>query len=466
MSVSTAGAKSAPGGALHLKRTLKLRDLILFGIIAIQPVAPMSSFGVLHENGHGHVVTAVLIAMVAMLLTGISYGRMAQVYPNAGSAFVYVAREVHPALGWVTGWSMLMDYVINPMICTIWCAQQAAILVPAVPLWSWKCVFAAAFTLLNIRGIQSSARLNTFLAAGMGVVVILVIGAAVQHLGRTEGVDAAFLTRPFYDPANFSWGALFRGTSIAVLTYIGFDSISTLSEEVENPRRNVLLATILTCLTIGLLAAVEVYLAQLVWPAGQSFPNVDTAYVTVAARTWPPLLAILGLTLVVANFGSGTAAQLGAARLLYSMGRSNALPARFFGVLEPRTSIPRNNVLLVGAIVLGGSFVVSFGLGAEMLNFGALIGFMGVNWAAFLHYYIKAKSRTAWDAIAPLTGFLICFALWISLGTPAKWVGLTWMLVGLSLGAWRTRWFRLKFSFDPVDSLPAHAGPRRTNARD
>ncbi len=442
MNAVTAETKADEGPLLHLKRTLKLRDLILFGIIAIQPVAPMSSFGVLYENDHGHVVTALLIAMVAMLLTGISYGRMARVYPSAGSAFVYVAREIHPSLGWVTGWSMLMDYVLNPMICTIWCAQQTALLVPAVPVWIWKCGFAVIFTLLNIRGIQSSARVNAGLAAGMGVVVVIVVAAAVRHVAALPHVDAAFLTRPFYDPATFSFSALFRGTSIAVLTYIGFDSISTLSEEVENPRRNVLLATVLTCLAIGVLSAIEVYLAQLVWPAGEKFPDVDTAYVTVAARAWSPLLLILGVTLLAANFGSGVAAQLGAARLLYSMGRSNALPERFFGRLDRRTLIPRNNVLLVGAVVLGGAFTMSFGLGAEMLNFGALIGFMGVNWAAFLSYYWRAPRRTLWDAVLPLTGFAICFALWISLGTPAKLIGLAWMLVGLALGAWRTNWFR------------------------
>jgi len=110
--------------------------------------------------------------------------------------------------------------------------------------------------------------------------------------------------------------------------------------------------------------------------------------------------------------------------------------------------VPRNNVLLVGAVVLVGSFVISFGLGAEMLNFGALIGFMGVNWAAFLHFYVRAPQRSLWNAVAPLAGFVICFALWISLGAPAKIVGLIWMLVGLALGAWRTNWFRRKFSFD------------------
>src|SRR5262249_9518543 len=191
--------------------------------------------------------------------------------------------------------------------------------------------------------------------------------------------DPAFFTRPFYDPQTFSYGGLFGCTSIAVLTYIGFDGISTLSEETENPRRNILLATVLTCLVIGVLSAAEVYVGQLVWPASEKFPDVDTAYVFVAGRTWKPLFGIVGFTLLVANMGSGMAAHLGAARLLYGMGRSNALPKGFFGAIDPRHHIPRNNVLFVGAIVLAGAFFISYALGAEMLNFGALIAFMGVN---------------------------------------------------------------------------------------
>src|SRR5262249_48300232 len=161
------------------------------------------------------------------------------------------------------------------------------------------------------------------------------------------------------------------------------------SEEAENPRRNILLATVLTCFVIGVLSAIEVYAAQLIWPASQPFPNIDTAFTYVAGRAWAPLFAVVGFTLLVANFGSGMGAQLRAARLLYGMGRSKALPQSFFGVLEPKHRVPRNNVIFVGLIALGGAFVLSYGLGAEMLNFGALIAFMGVNLAAFLRYNVR-----------------------------------------------------------------------------
>src|SRR5215470_14357323 len=182
-------------------------------MIVLQPVAPMSAFGALSDRGHGHVVTAVLIAMVAMMATAISYGRMAQVYPSAGSAFTYVAQEIHPAAGYITGWSMVMDYIVNPLICTVWCAGQAHEFAPAIPIWGWKIFFAVVFV------------------------------SAIRYITGHPHNDPNFFIRPFYDPATFTTDNLFGCTSLAVLTYIGFDAISTLSEEAENPKRNILLAT-------------------------------------------------------------------------------------------------------------------------------------------------------------------------------------------------------------------------------
>jgi amino acid transporter len=436
------------GEAPRLRRTLTLWDLILYGVIVIQPVAPMSAFGALSERGRGHVVTAILIAMVAMLFTGISYGRMARVYPSAGSAFTYVAREIHPSLGYVTGWSMVMDYMLNPLICIIWCAQQAHEFAPGLPVWVWKIIFAAVFTLLNIRGIKTSARVNAGMAAGMSAVIIVIFVAAVRYILGHPHNDPSYFTRPFYDPQTFTWSGLFGCTAIAVLTYIGFDGISTLSEEAENPRRNILLATVLTCVVIGLLSAAEVYVAQLIWPASEPFPNPDTAYVYAAARAWAPLFGIVGVTLVVANFGSGLGAQIGAARLLYGMGRSNALPQSFFGAVDAKHRIPRNNVLFVGAIALIGSFFLSFGRGIELLNFGALIAFMGVNAAAFVHYFVRAQEKKVWNLIPPVLGFFICLALWVSLSGPAKILGSIWMIAGIIFGLWKTRGFREPLSFE------------------
>jgi putrescine importer len=440
--------EATASGGPQLRRTLTLWDLLLYGIIVLQPVAPMSAFGALSDRGHGHVVTAILIAMVAMLCTAVSYGRMARVYPSAGSAFTYVAREIHPAAGYVTGWSMVMDYIVNPLICTIWCAGQAHEFAPGLPVWGWKIFFAVVFTLLNMQGIKTSARVNTALAAGMSAVVVLVFVTTIRYIFGHPHSAPGFFTRPFYDPQTFTFSDLFGCTSLAVLTYIGFDGISTLSEEAENPRRNILLATVLTCLAVGILSASEVYVAQLVWPASEPFPNQDTAYVYAAARTWAPLFTILGATLLVANFGSGMGAQIGAARLLYGMGKSNALPKSFFGKIDAKHHVPRNNVVFIGVIVLVGSFFLTFEKGIELLNYGALIAFMGVNASSFMHYFVRQPEKRVTNFITPMVGFFVCLGLWWNLSVSAKIVGTIWMAAGIAFGVWKTNWFREPLSFD------------------
>ncbi len=439
----------------RLRRSLTLWDLILYGVIVVQPVAPMSVFGVLSERSHGHVVTTILIAMVAMLFTAISYGRMARVYPSAGSAFTYVGQEINPALGYITGWGMVMDYLLNPLICTIWCSQQAHVFAPGVPYWAWVIFFVLLFTGLNVRGVKTSARVNAGLATGMGVVIAIFFVVAARYVFGHPHAGTAFFLEPFYDPKTWNSKAILGGTSIAVLTYIGFDGISTLSEEVENPRRNILLATVLTCLVIGILSAVEVYAAQLIWPSWMPFPNVDTAFVHVAARAWHPMLAIVGVTLLVANFGSAMGAQLGAARLLYGMGRSEALPKSFFGKVDPERHVPRNNVIFVGLIAVIGAFIMSFGLGAQMLNFGALIAFMGVNAAAFIHYFVRAEEKKLTHFLPPVAGFCICLLLWVNLSHTAILAGVTWMAIGISFGAWKTHGFRknlINFELPPDEA--------------
>ena len=426
-----------------LRRSLKLWHLVLYGIIIIQPTAPMSIYGVVNNAAGGHVVTTILIAMVAMLFTAVSYGRMARVYPSAGSAFTYVARELHPLGGYVVGWSMLMDYMLNPIICAIWCSVAAHDIVPQIPYAAWALAIVVVFTSLNLRGVQASARVNAFLALGMSIVVVVFLAYAFHYIATVMRPIGGAWLRPFYDPATFASGTLLHGTSIAVLTYIGFDGISTMSEEVENPRRNIMLGTVLTCLAIGILSAVEAYAAQLAWPVRYFAPEIlDTAYVHVALRVGGRFLfLLLNGTLLVANMGSGMAAQFGAARLLYGMGRENALPRRFFGVTSKRTAIPRNNVLLLGVVTLIGCFVLTFDRGAELLNFGAFIAFMGVNLAALLHYGFRSKEKVIFPVIMPLLGFLVCGFIWLNLAHVAQLLGAAWIAVGLLvylLMRWKT----------------------------
>jgi putrescine importer len=425
-----------------LRRSLKLWHLIVYGIVIIQPTAPMGIYGVVSNVARGHVVTTILIAMVAMLFTAVSYGRMARIYPSAGSAYTYVGKELHPLAGYVVGWSMLMDYLLNPIICVIWCSAAARNVLPTIPYAAWAVAFVLLFTLLNLRGVKASGRVNAVLAIGMSLVVVVFLAYAVRYLALiARPIGGQWLT-PFYDLSTFSPSKLFRGTSIAVLTYIGFDGISTMSEEVENPRRNIMLATVFTCLIIGILSAVEVYVAQLAWPYRGPFSDalVDTAYVHVARRIGGSFLfQLLNATLLIANMGSGIAAQFGAARLLYGMGRGNALPKRFFGVLSQKTAIPRNNVLLVGAVTLLSVFLLTYEQGAELLNFGAFIAFMGVNAAALIHYRFRTREKVLLPLGIPLAGLIVSAFIWLNLGRNAQLLGFTWIVIGLLLYWLRSR---------------------------
>lgn len=445
-------ANTSPGAATAptLKRALGLSGLILYGLILIQPTAPMPLFGAAAVQGRGHVVTAILIGMVAMLFTAFSYGRMANAYPSAGSAYAYVGREMHPALGYFTGWSIIFDYAMNPIICVVWISAAARNILPEIPFAVYAVVFTMLFTVMNLRGIEASSRTNAVIATGLGVVIVLFLGAAARYLWLQPPAGLAGWTRPFYDPQTFSFPAVSGGAALAVLTYIGFDGISTLSEEAHNPRRDILLATVLACVLTCVLASFQVYAAQLVWPTTE-FPDVDTAFCYVAGKAgglW--LFVTVNAALLVATIGSGAGAQLGAARLLYSMGRDNAIPQEFFGAVNPRTRIPSNNILLLGAIILLGAFTVTYDLGAELLNFGALIAFMGVNLSALRHGY--AQDRRRWLLFSPVAGFAVCAYLWWSLGRTAHVVGTIWLLTGVLYGAWRTSWFRKPIQFANLDT--------------
>ncbi|MGH9652061.1 MAG: APC family permease [Bryobacteraceae bacterium] len=417
-------------GQPSLRRSLTLWDLVFYGLVVIQPTAPMPVFGVVSQEARGHVVTCILIAMVAMLLTAISYGRMARVYPSAGSAYAYASGEFGRFTGYLIGWGIVLDYLLNPLICTIWCSKAAMNLLP-IPYPIWAIFFALLFTTLNLRGIKASANTSRWLAIGLFAVVVYMLIWMVHYLLHIAPLGAGALTKPFYDPATFSAPAVFTGASIAALTYIGFDSISTLSEEVVNPKKNILRATVLTCLITGFLASVEVYAGQLIWPDFRHYPEVDTAYSFVAGHAGGLILFhLINGALLVATIGSGMASQLGAARLLYGMGRDNAIPARFFAHLNSRTNIPTYNVLFSSAIALAGALSISYQLGAELLNFGAFLAFMSVNASVFMHYFVRKRNRSWSYFVLPLAGCLVCAYLWASLQWQARLVGLVWLALG------------------------------------
>lgn len=426
----------------HLKRVLGLWDLVFYGIVLIQPIAAVGLFGVAQQLSHGQMVTTVLIAMCAMMLTAVSYGRMASVYPSAGSAYTYVSRGLNAHIGFLAGWAMVLDYLIVPIVSTVYAALTLTRMVPGVPFAFWVVLLTVAITALNIAGIRSAAKSNVVLLCAMSVVIAWFFVMTIRYLTLHGGAHALFSLQPIYNPAVFDSRAVFTATSFAALTYIGFDGVTTLAEEVRNPRRNVLIATVLVCLLTGIMSSLQIYLAARVWPSYDNFPNVETAFLDVCGRAGgPALFQGMAITLFVACVGSCLTGQLGAARLLYGMGRDGVLPSTVFGRLNERGT-PVVNMLLIGAITLAGSLTISYEHAAEVLNFGAFIAFMGVNLAAIRTFYRRGSfASLLGDVAVPLAGFLFCAVIWISLPRPAKEIGAAWLMTGLAYLTVLTRGF-------------------------
>jgi putrescine importer len=450
--------------APRLQRVLGLWDLVVYGMIIIQVVAPIPIFGLVQQRSNGHAVTTILAAMVAMMLTAISYGRMASLYPMAGSAYTYVARSINPHLGFVTGWAMFLDYLIIPLMSTIIPALAIQQLIshlpwmPRIPFAALALVIALLMTMLNLRGIRTTARANLLLLIISAAAVIVFMILAVRHAFLHSGWAGVFSIQPLYDPGTFRLNRILSGTSLAALTYIGFDGVTTLAEDTINPRRNIVLATVLVCFITGVLSAAELYLFQRVWPDWSTFPNLDTAYLDVMRLVGGTLLfGIFSVVMSASQFGAGFSGQAAAARLIYGMGRDNVLPRTIFGTLNPRTQNPARNIVLVGIFAFAGALAIPFEVACDLLNFGAFLGFMGVNLATLWNHYITPpasyRRRLFRDAVLPIAGFLLCFLIWLGLPHLSKVVGGIWLSIGIIFCAVRTSGFRERpVLFDFSDS--------------
>lgn len=450
METSTA----APSAAVpRLRRTLTLWDLIFYGIVLIQPIAPVPLYGVAQKLSDGHFVTIILIALFAMLITAVSYGRMGALYPTAGSAYTYVGKGLNPHLGFLAGWAMILDYLLQPLINTVWISTALhERYVHQVPFAVWAAIIVGIMTVLNLAGVKSSSNANKILLAIMSVVVVFFVVLAIKFLYGGQGWAGLFSLQPLYDPKTFNSHKILTATSFAALTYIGFDGVTTLAEDVENPKRNVLLAVVLTCIFAGVCSAFESYLGARIWPDWHSFPNLETAFMDICSRVGGAVLFnAMGFILIVAAFGSGLTGTLGAARLLFGMGRDGVLPKKFFGHLKPGSSTPTFNILLIGGLAFVGAVLLNY-IGSayqhagELLNFGAFLAFMGVNLACFWQFGVRRQQgqhmSVLKDAILPLIGFLFCAVIWINLNIIAKTVGGIWFAIGILYVGYKTNWFR------------------------
>ncbi|MBI3681749.1 MAG: APC family permease [Acidobacteria bacterium] len=431
--------------APQLKRVLTRGDLIIYGLVILTPTAPYPVYGTVQQVSGGHAALCYLVAMVAMLFTAASYGKMSVAFPSAGSTYTYVQRGLNEHLGFLAGWAMMLDYFLIPLLSVVYASLTAARWLPQVPYLVWALVFSLAITLVNVQGIRMTARANVVLMAVMSVSTVLFAGLAIRWVVAAQGVAGLLSPAALFDPGSFSLRPLMLGAGIAALSYIGFDAVSTLAEDSRSPERDIAWATVAVCALQTILCVVTVYLAAVAWPDHRSFPQVETAILDIGGRiggAW--MFGWITFVLLVAGLASALTGQAGASRLLYGMGREGAISRRLFGHLDARSSTPTRSVWLMGAISLAGALLARFQLIVELLNFGAFVGFILVNLSVIGHYYYRRRSRRLWSHLLfPSLGALVCAYLWLSLTGKAKLVGFGWMALGALYLAVITRGFRV-----------------------
>ena len=427
------------------RRVLSLWDLVLFGIAFVSPTAPYALFGIVADKSNDHVPLVYLVAMVAMSFTAVSYGRMATAFPEPGSTYTFASKALHPNIGFFAGWGMILDYILIPLLSIIYVALTGARLLPQVPYTVWVITTAVAITAINLRGIEMTARAN--LALNIIMIASLVWFAATAIAALLGAGGTLLSSRPFYNPEVFSTNSLMGAASIAVLSFLGFDGITTLAEDARNGSRDIARATVLVCFICGGLFIGQTYLAQLVWPDYKTFPQIETAFMDVSRRVGgESLFYFISLALVVSGLGSSITGQASASRLLFGMGRDRLLPQRLFGYIHPTLGTPVYSVLLMGVVHLLGAAFLKFGEAAEVINFGAFVGFMTVNLAVIRHYFLRLKQRRGshllWNLVFPSLGFGICFYIWLNLSRFSLKLGAVWMVLGFVYLLVLTRGFR------------------------
>jgi len=415
-----------------LKRVLGLWDLVYYGVILTSPIAVVPMFGEAQVLSRGHAVLTLLAAMIAMATTAVSFGRMATIYPSAGSAYTYVSRAFTPHVGFVLGWAMFLEYLFQPLQNSLYAALTVQRLLPQIPFAILSALAVAFMTILCWFGIRTTARINEALLAVMSLVMAVFIVEAIAHIFQHQHWEGFISSHPFYDPRTFSVRAIAAGTALAATTYIGFDGVSILAEEVENPKRNVLLASVLVCVFTGVFAAFQVFLAVRVWPEYRTLANPETAFMDVARVVGGNnLFVAFGVVLLISSLACGLAGVVGAVRLLYGMGRDNILPRKIFGHLNPQRGNPTYNVLIVGAIAYLGTLTLQWERAVEILTFGALLAFMAVNLAALRCFGLTSaperRKNVLFDILSPALGFLFCLAIFLGLQSSTLVFGGAWL---------------------------------------
>jgi putrescine importer len=426
---------------IKLTPKLSLLSVVVFGLAYMAPGIVMSIFGVISSTSDGSAPTAFALATAAMLLTALSYAKMAKIFPNSGSAYVYARRLIDSRIGFLVGWAILLDYLFLPTVAWLFQSFYLAAQFPAIPVWGWLVLNAGLTTIINASGIVLADRVNKVLTLLVVTLIGIFIAYCLAYLG---GNPTASFTDPFWNPAT-TISSVGAAAAIAAYAFLGFDAVSTLSEETKNAKRNIPRAILLTVLVGGIIFVVVSYIMQLVHPGGQFEESATAAYamqVLVGGQFYANITNIL---FIIGGFASGLAIQASTSRLLYVMGRDGVLPRRLFGRLNPRTKTPIFNLVLIGTMSLL-ALDLSLDIATSFINFGAFLAFTVVNICAIAYFIRNRRNGTRLSIIGfivlPLLGAGIDIYLLTQLSPIAITIGCCWLGLGIVYLVFLTKGFR------------------------
>lgn len=424
----------AYGYKQELKRTLSFWDLLIYGLVFMVPIAPFGIYGFVAQESQGMVSLAYLIGMVGMIFTALSYARMSEAFPIAGSVYSYAQRGINEFVGFFAGWVILLDYILVPALLYLVSAAALGDIVPEIPAFVWLVIFIAVNTVINILGIEMTARANKIVV--ILELIVLAIFVTVGIIAVVKGVNGAeFTFKPIYDPDKFSMATVMGAVSIAVLSFLGFDAVSTLAEETKGGGKTVGRAIIFALLVIGLMFIIQTWVAALIWPDYTTFENADVAFYQIAEIAGGPVLKWTTVLATALAWGIADAlvAQAAISRILYSMARDRKLPT-FLSKVHPKFRTPYTSTIMVAVISLIVTTVFASKIDglASLVNFGALTAFIFLHLSVMNYYIRKKRSRDFLNhLILPLIGLTIIAYVWYSLDATSKQLGFIWMALGI-----------------------------------
>lgn len=432
----------------ELNRTLTFKDLIIYGLITMLPIAPIEVYGLIAKDSFGMVPFVYLIGLIAMLFTAMSYSKLSNEFPIAGSGYSFVQRGLNPHIGFITGWLITIDYIIVPALLFAFSGAWLSAVLPSVPSLVWVIIFVAICTFVNVKGITLAAKTNTLFLILEFLALFMFIGFAIKYVFIDGNGAGGFSMKPFFQAGKVDLKFTATAASIAVLGFIGFDVISTLSEEVKNPKKTVGKATVTCLFIIGFLFIFQAYMAALVHPSYEGLdPNM--AFFDIAKEAGGSLMyyVLLFVGVVAVGIANALAVQSAISRVLFSMGRDKLVPfSNFLGKVHPIYQTPANATIFIGAISILISAAVSLDTIIRLVNFGALITYMVVNLTVFVHFFIRKNLRSfsGWISYAlfPFIGFTVLFYCWSGFDRMTYIVGFVWTLIGVIIGYVKSKGYK------------------------